>query len=513
MENLYFEVGNATVIDKDELIEATNAFQFATAKIDCFSSGNNAHNMPVEEETLKKYAETILGKPIVYVIEKPWGFKKKEEDFGTHDPLEIPMGYIGENPNLIEFNRLKDGRLMLTVYARIWKKYAKKAMEIFKRDGGTKPVSVEIQVIQTKEDSFKRKEITDFAFAGCAILGTDVSPAIQDANIEILSFAKAKEEDIELNPYNKIDFSIPENLVQRVKLATKDLQEMQNFADLSLEKANYIIENKNFSPEKVEEFIAFMKEHENDIAFSLCGGKESKEWLNSIKEQMFSVAGERSSEESETKEDEQMSNVNEEVIVEEELENKEFSDDENLEIAAQAQRLENEGEGDKEVVENAEDEEKVEEEEMSEEADEEESEEPEMAKDDEEEEEEKEEVNYESKFSELEEKFNALQANFDTLKEERDQLFTFKSAVVANERKEKIEFTMLELSKVLPKDILNECKEKAEKCESVDSWANEMKALAFSYVVKDVKKESGITRMALPTDEPKKKETKSLWED
>ena len=100
-------------IDKLEIIEVANKSQFAKAKVDFFSSGNNAHNMPVKEETLRKYADTILGKPLVYVIER--GFFKKE-DFGEHDELEIPMGYFRENET-IEFRELEDGRVMASAVA------------------------------------------------------------------------------------------------------------------------------------------------------------------------------------------------------------------------------------------------------------------------------------------------------------------------------------------------------------------------------------------------------------
>ncbi len=488
-------------IDKLKIIEAARKSQFAKARVEFFASGDNAHNMPVKEETLKKYADTILGKPLIYVIEKTW-FKK--EDFGSHDPLEIPMGYFSENEP-IEFRKDKEGRLIASAVALIWKKYAEKAMEIFNRDGGKKPVSVEMQVFTVEDTEEGKKEIVDFAFTGCTILGTEVSPAIKDANIEILEFSNAKDEyQKKMKRYSSIDFSIPKNIKDNInfvlgiaKTASKPL------LPYAVTKAEYIINNDYISPEDMQDFAKFFSVHKDDDSFFLCGGEQSKSWVEKISEEIRK-ADEIHFSKTETKEDDKMADVEEVVKSNEE----EFATDANLEVAAALVRSEEETAEDAETVEEAK-------EEMAEEPSE------ETVEPDEEETEETEEEDFEAEKTEENEEFSAIKKELEELKEknfallsELEELRAFKTSVEETNKKAKIEFALSEVSDVMPKEKLEEWREKATTAEfsSVDVWANAVKADAFTYVKQTVNKDN-ITRMALPNAEIKQTVKKSIWAD
>jgi hypothetical protein len=493
-------------IDGLEIVEAANKSQFAKAKVDFFVSGNNLHNMPVKEENLRKYANTILGKPLVYVIEKGW-FRK--EDFGDHDSLEVPMGYFSEVGANIEFRETSDGRIIASAIAFIWKKYAKKAMEIFVRDNAKKPVSVEMQIINSVEDSEGRKEIVDFAFTCCTVLGDDVTPAVEDANIEIFEFSMAKKKyEEELKRYSSIDFSIPNYIKDNIKLFMERAKEKDiNLLPTALSKSNYIIKNNFVSPEKIQGFVQFFQKHKDDNSFFLCGGEESKNWFNNLYKKI-EIADQVEFSNTEIKEEKMVDNK-EEVKDEKEK----FATDANVEGEAALIRSEEETEGDKDTVE----EEKKEV--FAETKEEEAKEDPKEEKEETPEEEKAENAQMavemaclKAEMCDLKMNFTALQTNFANLENEAKELRDFKASVLATQRKAVIEFSLAEVSDVIPKERIEELREETSKYPSIDVWANAVKAEAFSYVKKTITPET-FTRMALPNIEKKSDVKKSIWAD
>ena len=66
---------------------------------------------------------------------------------------------------------------MLSVIAYVWKKYTGELLHIFKRDGGKKPVSVEMIVYETKNRPDGSIELLDFKYEGVTILGSFVTPS------------------------------------------------------------------------------------------------------------------------------------------------------------------------------------------------------------------------------------------------------------------------------------------------------------------------------------------------
>ena len=158
--------------------------QFANLKIDAFASGDNLHGIYISDETLYKTAHTIINKPLL------WAYNKETDDIGGHDPTEVPCGVIPES-NQLTFTRMDDGRTMLSVVARVWKQYSGYLLDFFKRDGAMKPVSVEIEVLGTQKHVDDTLELTDFAYTGVTILGSQLIPAIPGAKALVLNFAEA----------------------------------------------------------------------------------------------------------------------------------------------------------------------------------------------------------------------------------------------------------------------------------------------------------------------------------
>nr|DAW55137.1 MAG TPA: hypothetical protein [Caudoviricetes sp.] len=183
MNRLNFSVENI-----EEVKDSANK-DFITAKIKAFADGDNRHHLYISEDTLKNAADTIYDKPLV------WVYDENTDDIGSHDPKETPVGFIHRENNPIEFEDTDDGRHMLTINAKIWKKYSGSILDFFKRDGFEKPVSVEIEFppeAQTQNDD-GMTEITEFTFQCITILGSNVTPAIPDACCITEEFAIAKE--------------------------------------------------------------------------------------------------------------------------------------------------------------------------------------------------------------------------------------------------------------------------------------------------------------------------------
>jgi len=174
-------------VDNAEVIDSNKDSNFAVLSLDFFASGPNLHDMIVSERTLLRTADTIKNCPLV------WKYDERLDDVYTHDPDEVPCGFVPETSNVTS-RVLEDGRTMLSVIAYVWKRYTGELLNFFKRDGGKKPVSVEMIVYDTRELPNNKTEILDFRYEGITILGSFVTPAIPNAEAKVLSFSELKQE-------------------------------------------------------------------------------------------------------------------------------------------------------------------------------------------------------------------------------------------------------------------------------------------------------------------------------
>lgn len=176
-KKISFDVENVEMIDSNE------DSNFAILSLDFFASGDNLHDMYVSEKTLFQTAHTIKNCPLV------WKYDETLDDIYTHDKDEVPCGFVPET-STITSKRTQDGRTMLSVVAYVWKRYTGELLSFFKRDGGKKPVSVEMIVNKTRLLPNEKIELLDFRYLGITILGSFVTPAIPLAQATVLSFAE-----------------------------------------------------------------------------------------------------------------------------------------------------------------------------------------------------------------------------------------------------------------------------------------------------------------------------------
>lgn len=157
---------------------------FRRVRIKAFASGENAHTLPVDIDVLKRGAKTIYNVPVI------WDYNPYLDDASTHTPNQVPVGFVPENDNPIEFLE-EDGRTYLVVTALLWTKYTGRLIHILERDGGQKDVSIEMDCKCYETDD--GDEIVDYYITGITLLGEYVNPAVKGCKAVMLEFADTQE--------------------------------------------------------------------------------------------------------------------------------------------------------------------------------------------------------------------------------------------------------------------------------------------------------------------------------
>jgi hypothetical protein len=288
-------------VESAEIIEEDSNSQFATAKIRAFSSDANRHDMYCSEEVLQRTAPTIYNKPILYSIDR------RLDDFYTHVNPEDSLiaGFV--IPNQAEFERLPDGRLSLNVFAKIWKRYAPKVVQLFKRDSNHKSVSVEMELYQTVNMDSGLVEMLDFAYAGVTLLGDFVTEASPGASMQLLSFSEENKHfqdayNFEFKNYDEINLKIPNSVKNNAKIGI-DLSNKSGIGGTSVNLANarYLLKYENIEPDRVRQIFKKLSSLKNSISgkidgtdpqhvsWMLHGGSEGLKWSKDIIDKMDEI--------------------------------------------------------------------------------------------------------------------------------------------------------------------------------------------------------------------------------
>ena len=530
-KHIVFEVENLEVFD-----ESPNS-QFCTAKIQAFSSGRNRHQRNCSVDTLKDKSTTLYSKPILYTIDR------LRDDFGSHsDPdKNLIAGFIVDDS--ATFEELPDGRIGCFVQAKLWKRYAAKAVEIFERDGGNKKVSVEMDVYAEEEREDGWIEMIDFAYTACTILGDAITEGSPGAHMTV-SFSKEQEEYnlaymLEFGKYDSVDFTIPSKVRKNAQLGLEMREKHGRGGNsVSLAVARYLSKNTKITPEKINRFKRYMPKtahaeidmenpDDSQITWLQWGGAQGYKWIGDVYNKITQI------------DNEQMK-----YFEEKEDEGRMEKDKEMEKPEAEAETPVVEESFEKEV-------EKPEEKSEEKETPEEESESKDSEKMEEKEEDEKEDE-FEQMFNgepilqifeESDDEFVILKEEFAKADAERDfpkivnamyakmckmqkvsedrmaeneELKEFKGKIEKSQKDFVVDSTIAELQEGtdIPEDKLKEIKANAENysLEDIDAWKNTAKAIAFDYKkVAGKKPEKGEMKMSLPWLK-NTGENKSIWE-
>lgn len=194
-----------------KLFESDDDFNYLKVKLRIVNIGSNLNKTKFSEDAIKNAEESIFNIPIL-------GYLKYDEDdevvdFDGHNMvtkivqtseglkleqkyLERPIGLIPESTE-ITYEEY-DGSTYLCATGYIWKCYANEGYQLL-LDADEKSVSMEISVLEGETDeSDGFYDIKKFAFLGVTVLGDDVMPGIEHANItkyaHMQNYKKAIEE-------------------------------------------------------------------------------------------------------------------------------------------------------------------------------------------------------------------------------------------------------------------------------------------------------------------------------
>lgn len=446
-------------VDQVKLLDISDA-QNAVAEVWICHSGNNKHNLPISEETLREAEQTIVNKWLV----AGWD----GEDFKEHEVNQLIIGFF---PKENDFRYVeKDNKTYFVANAIISKLYADWAFEVFEKEN-FRECSMEITVMETKiKDGFEW--ITAYIYNAVTVLGKNISPAMAGANVTITKFSESELVDIREEIVKKVfaeekilglevdfvEFS-KEKFAQKFSLSANEVWDMLNSA---CKEEKYQEEGETYQHTRY-----YMRDHDGQyiyaydykedkycaIPFSIVDGKAVCDFGNVKAARQTWVISEET--------DGGVMAFAKEIL------GKEFAD-----LESKVEKLESEKKEFAEKIDTLED----------------------AAKD------------VDVKFAEKEEELKTVLA-------EKDELAKFKAVVEDQERKNKIDFAINSVSDDLTKEQVEEWRGKIEEFASIDEFSNAIKAFAYENSKGKGKDVDGIVRMSLVDLDTKINiETKSVWE-
>ena len=171
---------------EESLYEKVKKSRFAKVKIKLFGTGENAHTEPVEFEALKKSADSAYDIPLIAEL-NPY---RAEKDFGGHGTLtgkQFSFGFIKEakdNPIVFEKDE-KTGKIFITLYGLIWKKYFKNIVEILMNNDSKSEVSVELDVLNEDISESGKPILKQFVLNAVTFLGKVTTAACKGAMAQL----------------------------------------------------------------------------------------------------------------------------------------------------------------------------------------------------------------------------------------------------------------------------------------------------------------------------------------
>ena len=166
--------------DFQEIPEWTKDYpehKFSVFKCCFLSTAPNSHHLEIDDKTLRKYADTILGGFLVADI--------RGGDATTHTDSEVIFGVFPKEQK-IEFVE-EDGVTKAYAYAVVSKLYGENFNEIF-GDKNLRNSSVEMSVVV--ENGADEGRVESFDIYGLTRLGVTVNGSCPDADIAMVRFAE-----------------------------------------------------------------------------------------------------------------------------------------------------------------------------------------------------------------------------------------------------------------------------------------------------------------------------------
>jgi hypothetical protein len=235
---------------------------FSACKVRVLYTGKNRNMSIITKDAVEKALPSLIGVPIV------GEFSTENEDYKGHGgAIDLkdykyihttkPYGFIPESAQFEwELVRGADGasREYLTVDGLLWTGRYEEAFTVIENSKGQ---SMEIEVTDgVWNDSEEAYQINNFLFSALCILGDNVTPAFEDANITAYSLDRdtfRKEFSLMMNDFKKSllftekeDNTMLQKLLEKYSITIEDIQaKVANYETLSDEELELEV-NKAF---------------------------------------------------------------------------------------------------------------------------------------------------------------------------------------------------------------------------------------------------------------------------
>lgn len=205
-KNVEFSVEEIKRIDFSDYDEQ----EYSIARLGFISTRPNSHGIGIDEDCLRESAPSALGKWVVA--------KMFMGDATTHESDEHIVGLIPKDQE-IEFVEDDDGYLRAYCDAIISKRYAKDFCEIFEKDNN-RSVSIEARFEMLDDDNAK-----SFNICGVTVLGKMVRPSCPESDITFVRFSESDAEEY----YNRLHTDTLSNLKQFVETRKQSMAEKKTY--------------------------------------------------------------------------------------------------------------------------------------------------------------------------------------------------------------------------------------------------------------------------------------------
>lgn len=245
-----------------EQTDEDGSIDFALARLKFIgTSSNDSENSQgylLNEDTLKTYANTALGKLITGKI-NPYS-----KDLMSHEEDNSVFGYVPPNSK-IEFIE-EGGRWFAVCEAVISKIYCKEVIDAFQYDN-ERCVSIEASFESNPNNP---KEIIKFHIHSITILAKFIRGAVKGANMEIIKFSSEKAEEY----YNQYSENPIKKFAEDRKKKMAKNKDIKSEKKLDLYKEESSKEEKMVKEKETDEKEVKLAEEDKDI---IMGSDEEKE--------------------------------------------------------------------------------------------------------------------------------------------------------------------------------------------------------------------------------------------
>lgn len=285
-------------LDSDNFRLLENDGYCSIAEIDFLHIGTNRNKCNISKECVEKSLQSFYNKPLLCILDNSI-IPSLSSDFKEHAYSEeerkkfIAFGTIPES-STFKFVERDNGKTYLTAKVVIWKNYFPIIMNILKRRNGNVKVSIELAVIDGKQDDITGVlDINEFRLLSCVLLGEGIMEGIEGSHLEVLRFSLNENDFKEANEYylnfsKKIsDYMIPEEVKNSIREGLNSYKSIgKGCTTQDVTMAKKIISETSidtFQINKIYQSLSASKNKEKSLTFDILGGEVMENWINDIK--------------------------------------------------------------------------------------------------------------------------------------------------------------------------------------------------------------------------------------